>query len=126
MRSELVNDTLGMAVLRRNPDSRTRTVLVSDHGLQGGFKRSMQHLRRFGVLAAGGAAVLSVIERRSSVRVAGDAATRVWVGLATPSTGWLTPVPGRVLARDGERRNLHVGTPFMRCVEPKEIPCTTL
>jgi transposase InsO family protein len=46
MRTELVTDALGMAILRRQPRKRTddeQTILHSDHGAQGGFNRSSQH-----------------------------------------------------------------------------------
>jgi putative transposase len=43
MRTELVIDALGMAIIRRNPD-RQATILHSDHGSQGGLNRSSQHL----------------------------------------------------------------------------------
>jgi putative transposase len=45
MRSELVTDALGMAIIRRQPSARGagRTVLHSDHGSQPGFNRSSQH-----------------------------------------------------------------------------------
>jgi putative transposase len=42
MRTELVTDALGMAVLRRKPESDT-TILHSDHGSQPRFNRSSQH-----------------------------------------------------------------------------------
>ena len=43
MRTELVIDALGMAVIRRCPD-RQSTILHSDHGSQPGLNRSSQHL----------------------------------------------------------------------------------
>jgi putative transposase len=46
MRTELVLDALGMAILRRRAgraDTGSGTILHSDHGTQGGFKRSSQH-----------------------------------------------------------------------------------
>ncbi|WP_460431775.1 IS3 family transposase, partial [Amycolatopsis echigonensis] len=48
MRTELVIDALGIATLRRKPEAGT-TILHSDHGSQGGFNRSSQHLDRGGV-----------------------------------------------------------------------------
>jgi putative transposase len=46
MRTELVIDALGMAIIRRQPD-RQSTILHSDHGSQGGFNRSSQHNRPY-------------------------------------------------------------------------------
>ncbi len=49
MRTELVTDALGMAILRRQPRKRTddeQTILHSDHGAQPGLNRSSQHLDR--------------------------------------------------------------------------------
>jgi putative transposase len=43
IRTELVLDALGMAVLRRAPEN-GETILHSDHGSQGEFNRSSQHL----------------------------------------------------------------------------------
>jgi putative transposase len=43
IRTELVLDVLGMAMLRRTPTDGT-TILHSDHGSQPGFNRSSQHL----------------------------------------------------------------------------------
>lgn len=43
MRTELVTDALGMAILRRKPVGDGSTVLHSDHGSQGGFKWSSKH-----------------------------------------------------------------------------------
>jgi putative transposase len=42
MRTELVTDALGMAILRRTPSNDT-TILHSDHGSQPEFNRSSQH-----------------------------------------------------------------------------------
>jgi putative transposase len=42
-KTELVVDAIGMAILRRRP-SVNSTILHSDHGTQGGFNRSSQHL----------------------------------------------------------------------------------
>jgi putative transposase len=47
MRTELVTDALGMAIIRRKPEN--DTILHSDHGSQGGFNWSSQHLNRGGV-----------------------------------------------------------------------------
>jgi transposase InsO family protein len=47
MRTELVTDALGMAIVRRQPENGPKdekTILHSDHGTQGEFKRSSQHL----------------------------------------------------------------------------------
>jgi putative transposase len=52
MRKELVIDALGMALLRRAPQKR-ETILHSDHGSQGGFNWSSQHLDHGGVRWAG-------------------------------------------------------------------------
>jgi putative transposase len=41
MRTALVTDALGMAILRRRPES--GTILHSDRGAQRGFNRSSQH-----------------------------------------------------------------------------------
>jgi putative transposase len=52
MRTELVTDALGMAIIRRRPEQRAedaRTILHSDHGSQGGFNWSSQHLDHGGV-----------------------------------------------------------------------------
>jgi HTH-like domain/Integrase core domain len=49
MRTELVTDALGMAIIRRRPEKRAedaRTILHSDHGSQLGLNRSSQHLDR--------------------------------------------------------------------------------
>jgi hypothetical protein len=49
MRTELVTDALGMAIIRRQPEKRTddaRTILHSDHGAQLRLNRSSQHLAR--------------------------------------------------------------------------------
>jgi putative transposase len=57
MRTELVTDALGMAVIRRRPGAQpdnTRTVLHSDHGSQGGFNWSSQHLDHGGVDGSAG------------------------------------------------------------------------
>ena len=48
MRTELVTDALGMAIVRRHPDD-GKTILHSDHGSQGGFNWSSQHLDPGGV-----------------------------------------------------------------------------
>jgi putative transposase len=42
MRTELVTDALGMAILRRKPDT-DKTILHSDHGAQPRFNRPSQH-----------------------------------------------------------------------------------
>jgi transposase InsO family protein len=53
LRTELVVDALEMACLRRRPpvgrDTSPATVFHSDHGSQGGFNWSSQHLDRGGV-----------------------------------------------------------------------------
>jgi hypothetical protein len=52
MRTELVTDALGMAILRRQPGKdtdETATILHSDHGSQGGFNWSSQRLDHGGV-----------------------------------------------------------------------------
>ena len=46
MRTELVTDALGMAIIRRQPEKQSsdeRTILHSDHGAQLGLNRSSQH-----------------------------------------------------------------------------------
>ena len=43
IRSELVVDALQMAIWRRQPSATEGTVFHSDHGVQTGFNRSMQH-----------------------------------------------------------------------------------
>jgi len=48
LRAELVCDALDMARWRRRPEA-GRTVAHSDHGSQGGFNRSLQHLDSGGV-----------------------------------------------------------------------------
>jgi putative transposase len=48
IRTELVLDALGMAVVQRTPKE-GETILHSDHGSQGGFNRSSQHLDHGGV-----------------------------------------------------------------------------
>lgn len=40
----LVTNALGMAITNRNPDADREVVIHSDHGTQGGFNRSSQHL----------------------------------------------------------------------------------
>lgn len=61
MRTELVTDALAAAIRTRG--SLTGDVMHTDHGAQGGFNRSSQHLRELGVCdgcgesAAGGAGV---------------------------------------------------------------------
>jgi putative transposase len=49
MRTELVTDALGMAIIRRQPEKRAddaRTILHSDHGSQPRLNLSSQHLDR--------------------------------------------------------------------------------
>jgi putative transposase len=54
MRTELVTDALGMAILRRNPDSDNKTVLHSDHGSQYTSWAFGHRLRDAGLLASMG------------------------------------------------------------------------
>ena len=49
LRSELVVDALDMAIWRRRPDPDSKLIHHSDHGTQGEFNWSMQHLDRGGV-----------------------------------------------------------------------------
>ncbi|MBV9141453.1 MAG: DDE-type integrase/transposase/recombinase [Pseudonocardiales bacterium] len=55
MRTELVTDALGMAIIRRQPDTRAgdeRTILHSDHGSQYTSWAFGQRLRAAGLLAS--------------------------------------------------------------------------
>lgn len=71
MRSELVVDALQMAIWRRYPNE-VATVVHSDHGSQGGFKWSSQHLDGGGVCwgrCGSGSVRFSCIGGRSRRRV---------------------------------------------------------
>jgi putative transposase len=60
MRTELVTDALGMAIVRRQPQNRTgdeRTILHSDHGAQFTSWAFGQRLRAAGLLASMGTVV---------------------------------------------------------------------
>jgi hypothetical protein len=68
LRTELVLDALDMARWRRKP-APGGTVLHADHGCQGGFNWSSQHLVGGGVVRddAGAAAAGSVVSRADSL-----------------------------------------------------------